>query len=433
MNGEAMAGFFLRRVYQFYADESGIAAIVAVLMLPVMLGMGGLAVDASSWFMDKRNLQTAADAAALAAAYEIANGTAAGAESAALKEAVHNGFIEADGVLEMDVTEDVDGKTHVTVELSQSANLWFSKIFIESVEVGAGAEAEVDELNDGSACILSLDETEDQALKVSGNVEVSMPNCGIAVNSESDEALYLNGSVLVDVDDVRIHGDYDTVGSVDFQYNSLKTGADTVADPYADLDVPAYSSCTAAQKRAGPQRVNSNATLSPGVYCGGITITGNNNITFEPGIYIIDGGSFNVTGGGALTGEGVSFVLTNSAGSGSNGTVSISGGRSIDISAPGAGEEMEGVAFYQDRDAPSTDSNSIVGTADVRIDGAAYFPSQEITIGGNASSASSIDPCSRIIGRTVTLHGNPLIANTCNGSAARNIVMPGTNAIRLVN
>jgi len=37
-------------------------------------------------------------------------------------------------------------------------------------------------------------------------------------------------------------------------------------------------------------------TLSPGVYCGGISISGSQKVNFEPGVYIMDGGSFDVSG-----------------------------------------------------------------------------------------------------------------------------------------
>lgn len=423
--------YFYRGILHYVRDEKGVTAMLGALVLPVVMGMAGLGVDASSWFMSKRDLQTAADAAALAAAYEIANGSAENAENAAMKEARNNGLAD-NGTLDLSVSEGEAGSTLISVELSQSAPLWFSKIFVDSISVGVTAEAEYTEENDGSACILSLDETEDQALKTSGNVEISMPNCGIAVNSDSDQALYMNGNVNVEVADARIHGGYDTVGSVEFTYDSLRTGANRVEDPYADLDVPPYSECSSAAKRRGT-RVNSDTTLQPGVYCGGITVTGNNNVTFAPGVYILDGGSFNVTGGGSLSGDGVSFVMTNSPGSGSYGNVDISGGRTVNFSAPEEGEDMEGVVFYQDRNAPETGTNRITGNAEVLIDGAAYFPSQEVTIGGTSSISSSSNPCSRVIGRLVTLHGTPNLSNSCDGSASRDISMPGTNSIRLVN
>ncbi len=124
-------------------------------------------------------------------------------------------------------------------------------------------------------------------------------------------------------------------------------------------------------------------------------------------------------------------MLTNSSDGGSYGNVNISGGKAIDFSAPASGDDMEGVVFYQDRNAPASSSgNGITGTADIKLDGTAYFPSREFTIGGNANSASDLtDPCSRIIAKTVVLHGNPRLGNNCDDSAAETI---GSASVSLV-
>lgn len=426
-----MSGVTKNRCKTFLRNEQGVVAVLAALMLPVFMGLGGAAVDAGSWFMEKRNLQTAADAAALAAAYEYANGDVDNIEAVARREAENNGF-DPDGTIGLSIDDDhPDGTVSIEVDLSQEADLWFSRVFLASVTVGTGATSEIGTGSAGTACILSLDDEADQALKTSGNVTIEMPECGLAVNSSSDEAMYFNGNVNVTVGDVAIHGDYDTVGSVDFEYDTIRTGATQVEDPYADLEVPEYTACSAAAKRSG-NRYTRNVTLNPGGYCGGITISGNTNVTFNPGVYILDGGDFSVRGGGTMTGAGVSFVLTNSADGGDYGSLDIAGGREITFTAPTEGNDMEGVVFYQDRNAPEGTSNSITGTADIYISGAAYFPAAEITYGGNATTSSDSQPCSRLIGRIVTLHGTPDLSNSCTDSAARDIDLPGAGAVRLI-
>jgi hypothetical protein len=49
-------------------DESGVATIIVVLLLPLFLLFGVFVVDVANWFVHKRHLQTQADAAALAGA-----------------------------------------------------------------------------------------------------------------------------------------------------------------------------------------------------------------------------------------------------------------------------------------------------------------------------------------------------------------------------
>jgi hypothetical protein len=59
-------------------------------------------------------------------------------------------------------------------------------------------------------------------------------------------------------------------------------------------------------------------TLNPGVYCGGMQLnvgpgnSGSANVTLNPGIYYLDGGSLTVNAGTTLTGTGVTLVFTGS-------------------------------------------------------------------------------------------------------------------------
>ena len=52
-------------------DESGQALVVTALVVPIMVGCIALAVDMGVLYHEKRNLQIAADAAALAARWTI--------------------------------------------------------------------------------------------------------------------------------------------------------------------------------------------------------------------------------------------------------------------------------------------------------------------------------------------------------------------------
>ncbi len=54
--------------------ESGQTMIMVAILLPVMLGVSGLALDVGSLYSHKRRMQTAADAAALAGALEVNRG-----------------------------------------------------------------------------------------------------------------------------------------------------------------------------------------------------------------------------------------------------------------------------------------------------------------------------------------------------------------------
>jgi hypothetical protein len=402
---------------------------MAALVFPVLIGSAGLGMDVSLWLAQKRNLQTAVDAAALSAAYEASMGFVDFMEDAARREALNNGF-DPDNANEFSIIYNNDTGM-VDVSFSHPANFWLASFFVDDVNIRANASARVS-APDGDFCILSLDENADGAISTSGTANINQPDCGLAANSRSNIALQLNGTSDILIGDVALRGDMDIDGGSTFEYTNLLTNMPMVADPYEDLEVPDYTPCAQGQMNR-PTRVNDSGTviLSPGTYCGGISITGNNDIEFEPGVYIIDGGSLDVIGDGTLYGEGVSFVLTNSGGTeyGRYGSVNISGGRNVYLGAPLPGEEMEGVVFYQDRYAPESNSqtNSLTGSSDLVIDGVAYFPSQGVEFGGNDTTGTAT--CSKIIAKTVKLSGTPNLDNSCTGKGTKDFAPPSVRLI----
>jgi hypothetical protein len=66
------------------ADEDGAVAVIVAILLFLLVGVGALAVDVGNLYWERRQLQTAADAAAFSAAQELVSG---GAEAAAFSTA----------------------------------------------------------------------------------------------------------------------------------------------------------------------------------------------------------------------------------------------------------------------------------------------------------------------------------------------------------
>jgi hypothetical protein len=119
--------------------ESGQAAVLAVVMITALLGMAALVVDAGSWFRARRQVQSVADAAALAGAQSWPFDTAA-ARSLALQYAGSNGG----GVSSGDITFETNTRANdtIVVHASQVAGGFFSRLFgIDTVTVGATAKA----------------------------------------------------------------------------------------------------------------------------------------------------------------------------------------------------------------------------------------------------------------------------------------------------
>lgn len=402
----------------FLKNEDGAVLPLAALLLPILVTVGGLGVDTSSWMMNRRDLQTAADSAALAAAWEAARGASDEIiEYAALKEAMKNGYEPTqNGILEVVYDEEAES---VSVALSQETELYFTKMIMDGqVTTAVQSFANVVE-GEVDYCILSLDQVAAGSTTTSGAVDLSMPDCGIAVNSVDDEAMQLNGNVTIDVEDVAIVGNYDlNGGSAQFTYDNLETGVPETPNPYEGTEEPSASACNYNNRNISGAGTH---TLSPGVYCGGLKISGNNTIVFEPGVYIIKGGDLDISGGGSLTGVHVAFYLTNA---GSNfAQLEITGSKTITFSAPEPGNTLAGFVFYQDPDAPDSNSgNNLTGTANIQIDGVMYFPSQELNFGGNTTVESDI--CTKIVAKQVILHGTPYLGNSCDDNDAAPITRP---------
>jgi Flp pilus assembly protein TadG len=58
-----------RSLLQLRRDERGVIAVIITLTLPVLFAFGALVINSGLWFTIKRQNQSAADAAAISAAY----------------------------------------------------------------------------------------------------------------------------------------------------------------------------------------------------------------------------------------------------------------------------------------------------------------------------------------------------------------------------
>src|SRR6266478_9680466 len=79
----------------FLRDNRGATAAVIAAALPVLIGFETLGVETGLWYMIKRQSQSAADAAAVAAAYAVIAGktdVAGDLTPAASAAAAHNGY-----------------------------------------------------------------------------------------------------------------------------------------------------------------------------------------------------------------------------------------------------------------------------------------------------------------------------------------------------
>jgi hypothetical protein len=406
------------------------------LTLTLTFGVMGLAVDLGLGEFKKHAEQAAADSAAMAAAaYATANGSTCGSGitcnvltnctipgsvttplGAACVYAQANGYTNGGG---SGGTQTVTFKANNTSSpvSGNSPSLWFqvtvgdswSALFgrlggASALGIKASAVAGVSTTGGGS-CIIALGQG-GTSFSDSGSGNVTTTSCGIYDNGNFS----YSGSGNITTQTTQYYGSYSNTGSGTLSPVPTSTTS-LVSDPFANVvSPPTVGSCTNPNPAVGATAAlpyplvisdSSAHTLNPGTYCGGITLSGSGNITFNTGTYVINGSgsggkSFYYSGSGNLSGANVLFFMTAQNGY-TAGPMSISGSGNLTFSALSSGPN-EGILFWEDHNA-STGANTYTGSGNVT--GTFYFPNDALNYSGSGNAAFQA-----IVAKTITMSGS---------------------------
>lgn len=358
--------------------EKGAIIPLFAVILPAIVGALGLAVDTGSMYDETRRMQTAADAAAIAAAQEMRVLNFDGYKTAAISDATLNGY-EPDDEVTIEInrppsTGPRSGDSRfVEVFIRREAPTYFMGIFVDK---GASLTARaVAGVEPADSCVYVLNPDDADSFDASGSSRVLLEDCAIYVNSDSSDAAVADGSSIVDAVSINVVGGYDGSGF----YPEPFTGVPAQADPLAEFEAPPFGDCDYPKQIILTEAV----TLDPGVYCGGLVVNATANVTFNPGVYVMMGGGITGHGGAHLQGEEVTFVFTEKTGKPYDG-IWLNAGVTADLSAPTSGI-WKGILFYQDPDVTpkGTAVKSILsGNASMELAGVVYFPTTEILFSG---------------------------------------------------
>lgn len=379
-------------------NEGGQALVVVALGLTAVLGFVGLAVDVGTLLHNKRELQVAADAAAIAGALHanyLDTITAAKNASAA------NGF--TDGSNGVTVTVNVKPTTgkyagqtgYIEVFVKKNEPTIFMGLFgHSSMPVLARAVGRSAASNGvGTGCIYTLGPT-GAGFTANGNVSIQAPNCGMNVDSSDPAAMSVKGNATVDMASIGIVGGYSTSGHPSVTPSNPVQGIIPYSDPLSYL--PGYT-CTGASctPSGGGSTIPcvaapGGSTISPGCY-NGWTVNGSSNVTMSAGTYIFNG-DVKFNGSGTLTGNGVTIYMA-------SGGITINGNATLNLTAPTSGT-YSGVLF--DQSSSDTSAAKLDGTANSSLQGVMYFPNADVTMHGNNQTAIYTD----FIVKSLTVTGN---------------------------
>jgi Flp pilus assembly protein TadG len=410
-------------------NRRGQATLLVTFSLVPMVGLLGLATDLGYMHYVKQSAQAAADSAVLAAVSRFHSDvsgssytcnqagvicgssyscpptltTAANAIQTACLYAKQNGFT-ASGNQNVLVDSNTGSTPPATVSGVTSAAFWISVRVSQRVPqlfsivtgnttglVSARATAAVVPAKD---CIYAMDPSSAGAYYQNGNTTVTSA-CGIYVNSNNAQAMYNSGgSSILSASEYDIVGNYSWNGTLS---PSPNTGAPTMPDPLKNLAAPSPCSATGGCDSAGCAKnskvlvINTDTTLSPGTYCGGIFVK-NATVTFSPGTYTLVGGGIGTQDTNSIIrGSGVTLYNTYDTNHPYSG-FDFNANSDVQLSAPTSGT-YTAILAMQDRnvvqDPYNPPAESFQGGANAKFEGVLYFPKSILEFAGNPTMSSA--------------------------------------------
>lgn len=381
--------------------RGAIVVLVAVCLTAVLMFVA-IAIDGGALLEQRRKSQSTADAAALAAAESLfrkypvnkglddSNGSAA---TAAKAIGAANGYTN-DGSKSIVTVRTSPAaytggpnqgqplpKGYVEVTVQYNKSRYFSGVVgMGSIPVKARAVARGN-WEPAHVGIHVLDLHQSASLTATGESSVTVKGgAAVIVNSDASDAATSTGGTLT-ADNFDITGGSSVSGTKGGFFGGLNYGRDPQPDPLRNIPQPIASNY--AEQSRGPMHLsNGTRTLSPGVYHGGITITGQANVTMQPGIYYMDGGGFSFGGLGNLMAQGV-MIYNDPKSSSDNINISGSGGGSVTMTPPTSGL-YQGLTLFQNRTA--TNQLSVAGNGGFSIKGTFYAANALMAVGGNGAS-----------------------------------------------
>jgi Flp pilus assembly protein TadG len=351
-------------------DESGQAMILTLLCMTCLLGFVAFAADIGTLLHAKRNLQIAADSAAIAGAAELNYGdmTAAG-QAAAAQNGVVIGTNGGAVAINNPPTEGAyagqpASAGYVEAIVSQSQPTFFMKVFkIGSQTVAARAVA----WNGGSSngCVYVCNPTASDAMDLQGSFDVSAPKCGVIIDSNATDALQFTGKggTLTAGSVGVVGGDGGQTGD---STPAPVTGIAQQTCPLSGIVPPDPTTMTCTTPSG-----NLTGTISSGCYSapagkkgalGTITL---DNATLGSGTYVFEGNVDLEGNVSTVSGGGTTLDIY-------NGTLTEGTGTVLNLVAPTSGP-YNGIAIME----PAPNANLMLfdfGNSSGLIDGIIYAP-----------------------------------------------------------
>lgn len=397
---------------RFPGCDGGNYAIIAALLLPMLAGVAGGAVDFYVYNDQQRQLQNVADSATLAATREAS----LGGWSQEKAEAVVDSYIEANlktfgagsAVYTRVVTVDEENR-RVTVAVDQDHYGYFvAGYFKHSPQIRVTSAAQAS--GNTNVCVIGLHENGNSTISLDSNSVLSAPNCAVYSNSSATKGMASLSNSVMTAGLACSAGGYEGAAR---NYNKLPlTDCPIVADPLASRLPP---SLTGLPEFENVRLKDKTQSIGPGIYEGGLKIDGNAIITLTPGIYVMKDGPFVVDSNSVVRGVGIGMYFT-----GEDAHFRFKSNAEVDLEAPSDGD-MAGLLFFQDRvpdddeddeDEDSIEKFTIESNFTRNLVGTIYLPRGNLVIDADNEVADQ-SAYTAIVVRKLKMESGPnLVLNT---------------------
>jgi Flp pilus assembly protein TadG len=316
----------------FARDERANIAVMFGLAFPVVVGAVGVAVDYSFANATKSKMQSVADAAALSAAREFQMAQSNPDRITAVAESyVKSQLKDVSSRTKVDTSE-----LTVQVVLEKDYEMFIGKVIsANKVHLQASATAK---LSGGlPLCLVGLDLRAPGTITLRKNARLTAPSCLVQSNSQSPQGLVSKDNAVMRAGYICSAGG--RVKTTDNNYvPQPMTDCPVIPDPLAHRQGPTDFACNYTGKILNRET----ATLSPGVYCGGLIITNAAQVTLSPGIFVVKDGPLIVDGNANLKGVNVALYMK-----GAGASLTFATASTIHLTAPKDGP-LAGILIFDD-------------------------------------------------------------------------------------
>lgn len=402
---------------KFFSDIKGNVAVSFGLAATVLVGLGGGVIDYTKQSKMHSQLQAIADGAVLVSAKELQLSGPAGIQNSratAVAQEYVTRNIKADmgaPTLAVNVAA-AQGLVDLTLT-GQVHTPFLSMIGLTGTkDVTVKTTARV--LGGLPLCVLALEETDGHAINATNSAKLTATGCTVHSNSGDTSSIEAWGQSLLKTGLTCSVGGA-SGGTANFDPAAV-TDCPAVEDPLAARPSPVSPACDFTNFEV----TNGNRTLTPGVYCGGIRITGNANVNLLSGVYTLKDGGLELTENSQSSGEYVTFYF-----SGNDSKLGIYGNARANFSAMKTGPSA-GILMYENRNNANPVTHEITSRRVESLVGTIYFPLSEFRVsinGGGGGQVAQQSAFTVIISKILTLNGQSnLVLNT--DYAATDVPLP---------